>query len=124
MPSWEQLQPILDQLAEGLGTTASNLWVILVQRQIVAGYQDLMWAGLWLFCAIVFLIGSITIYRSAPKHLTTEQRDDYYMPSAILAVIFVAMFGIAIGIVVSSAIPHLVSPEYSALQALLSMVKK
>jgi len=115
----------LDTLAAELSTTAAELWDILLYKHFwIAGVYDLVLGIIFITVAIV---AALSLKRNIRLAIEDSKEHNGYWQEwpttwVVVSVIFTIVFAIVGPLTLFASIPHLLSPEYYALQEILKTV--
>ena len=116
----EQLTPLLQKLAEQLGTTVEHLWKVLIQQTQVEISLCHLWMNLWLWGGIILIVvfGLFLIYAII--------EDEDSTGATCLFIIFATIIICAIGYYVNytDLLTLTKNPEYWALKEVLKVLGK
>ena len=120
----EQLQQVLIELCEKLGTTVEHLWTVLIRQSYISGISDVVSILMWtLFCLWSYrLIQKKTTVPPETKANPYPDADWEEAGKVIAWMIWGSMTGIFLMIVgcsLSTIIGALANPEYWALKQLI-----
>lgn len=118
----KEITPLLEQLANKLGTTIEYLWAILIKQAYISGINSIIIYSIFL----ILLIINILLFK---KYVISNLKDKYgefdgvYMSILITSAVLwgiTIMIGIA---EVPNTITKFINPEYWALQEILKGIK-
>jgi len=110
----EELTPILEKLAEKLGTTTQYLWGVLIKQAPVAAVTELIYL-------ILVVLGGIILYK-IHKRLSYEEEESLIAPMAIATIIWGILF-IVCFFSIGTIVTGFFNPEYWALDEIMSLIK-
>jgi len=114
----DNINQILDALAQRFGSTGAHLWSVVVRQQIISAWYNV---ALWLVFLIATPIAVRWLWRRADER---EDREGAYDEGAVALRVAAVIAGI-IGVgVVLFALPleRLLNPEYAALADIMKML--
>lgn len=101
----ESLAPLLEKLAEKLGTTSSYLWSVLIKQAFIDGILSII------FCVL------IAIWTYALWYDGYDEGTAYAFTMAVIAVLICAL------VMLYNIPTAFLNPEYWALKEVLSAIK-
>ena len=120
----EELTPLLEKLAEKLGTTTEYLWGVLLKQAPIIAATELVYL-------VLVILGGIVLYK-IHKRLSKKvdgNNSIYYKadelviaPMVIAAIIWVILF-IMCFFSIGTIITGFFNPEYWALDEIMSLIK-
>ena len=128
----EQLTPLLEELAKTLGTTAENLWRVLIQQVGVEIRLCELWMNIALWGGIILIILGVVLFFIGIIHNGNREDRSIWSDDTGYGIsatgIFVIMFALIIcGCIYYSNYSDLLTlhnnPEYWALQQILNTIK-
>jgi len=117
----EQIAPLLEKLAEKLGTTVEHLWQVLVRQAYIAGVYDISFAVIFILASVV---GIPKFVRLLKNWLQKGGDAEFFAP--VIAVASIVGWAVVAVIVLSSirdAVFALANPEYWALKEVLEAIR-
>lgn len=116
----EQIAPILDKLAQQLGTTASMLWKVLIAQAAVEA--QLAFIMIWVSVVSLFIIMPLTTYLA---HWADKEDHNGILFVSFTAALLSGIGGL-IGVISNSYTWWICThnPEYWALHEVLKMFSK
>ncbi len=126
----DKLAPLLEQLAEKLGTTVEYLWGVLIKQASVTVIVNIG-VNLIFVCLIIFLIVlgkkltsklKPTEDNKYPKAIIEDDDGVFFTWAGIIVVVTISFFIILLSS--GEIVNALCNPEYWALKEVLSMVGK
>jgi hypothetical protein len=133
----DQINSVIDKLAEKLGVATNAIYPYLIKQAIVNGIVDVVLCALAVLFTIGFIYGIKKVYFDKfdkndedenalsfyDAQLNSSHRETIVTITIVLALIEIGLiFGFFIW--ASDAITALINPQYYALRDLLSMLKK
>lgn len=119
----DKINAILDALAERFGSTAAELWAILIRQQVIKGVTGLIWIAF----GVVALVIVAKLVRFAAKMANEKGLDDvlYNNPFLIMGIILGTIFGLClIALNVSGVVTAFANPQYAALRDVMVLIGK
>ena len=120
----KEIAPILEKLANQLGTTATYLWEVLIRQAFVSGIQDIAFIVLTaIYVGILYKLHGK--YSKPPEdryYNSYYDKGDYIAPIMIIAAIIGIFCSIISIVCVFTAITAFVNPEYWALDRILGAI--
>ena len=120
----EELTPLLEKLAEKLGTTTEYLWGVLLKQAPITAATELVYL-------VLVILGGIVLYK-VHKRLSKEvdgNNSIYYeaeelviAPMVIAAIIWGVLFIICF-FSIGTMVTGFLNPEYWALDEIMSLIK-
>ena len=115
----EQLTPLLEKLANKLGTTTEHLWKVLLQQVNVEMVLRQLWMSIWLWGGIGLIALAIIMIIMIIKY---DGEEIIALPFLIIVVAIVSG-SIGYYINYSKLLTLQNNPEYWALHEVLSVIK-
>ena len=121
----EQVEQIIEMLAEKLGPLGEHVWAIYVRQVYISVIGDMIGAVMFLLAALGFLLGGIWCANRYTRNQEAKPRDSYAYGVGEYQVIGLVICGICgptaliIGLWGLSTVTRLLNPEYYAIQMLL-----
>ena len=123
----ESLTPLLEKIAEQLGTTVEYLWAVLIKQAAVSATMSIIYiVGL-----VVVGLGLYRAHRKLMRVIQGKTHTTYYdeygeaaaVPMVLAATLWLILVMFAVGFSIPNAITGLFNPEYWALKEILSQIK-
>ena len=121
----EQTEKLIEQLAQKLGTTADYLWSVLLRQAHISAITDLI------YLALLIIVG-VVIFKAHKKFFSKEKGSfnyyDYNSGELLIAIMgLVSLVWAMVFVVCLFSIGDIIngffSPEYWALEKVLSLIK-
>jgi len=118
----EQIEQIINMLAEKLGPLGEHVWSVYVRQVYVSTLGDMVGGALLLLAALGFLLGGVWCAR---RYMRNRRAESYqynageYQAIGLIICGICGPFALAIGVIAISQVIRLFNPEYYAIQMLL-----
>jgi len=120
----EELTPMLEKLAEKLGTTTEYLWGVLLKQAPITAVTELVYLILVVLCGITLY----KIHKRLSKKVDGnnsiyyESEELVIVPMVIATIIWAILFIICF-LSIGSIVTGFLNPEYWALDEIMSLIK-
>lgn len=116
----KNIEPMLRELAEKLGTTSEYLWTVLIKQAYISGFGSCY--------TIVGILGAFAGYFYLGKLVHKKVADDSWDSEALIPLYIVGGIGFVAGAIIVICLPYeiitaFMNPEYWALNKILSKVE-
>ena len=118
----EQVEQIIEMLAEKLGPLGEHVWAIYVRQVYISVIGDMIGAVIFLLAALGFLLGGIWCARRYTRNQEAKPHSYGVGEYQIIGLTICGICGptaLVIGILALSTVIRPLNPEYYAIQMLL-----
>lgn len=116
----DKVMPMLERLAEGIGTTVSELFAIYTAEAAASG---IVWLVFWAMCTATAIISAVFFSCILIRIVKCKISNSYFggcMCAVVISVILIFFFAIGININIVKA----VNPKATACKALISDIER
>jgi hypothetical protein len=114
----KEILPILDRMAETLGTTTEYLWGVLIKQAPLSAIIDVIQYSI----IIVFWFFIPKSFRFIMKKVDDDRWEELWYVGPIIATIVLSILSIVAFFAIHNTITAIINPEYWALNKILSKI--
>lgn len=111
---------VLSELLAWIRSMAPEVWAIYIRRQYVVAAVDLVWAVLCV--GLIAPMMYVVRLGLAKKDKADYHHEDRWILVTLVGVLVIAIAAIAVPFLLTDGIMRLLTPEYCAIQDLLSAI--
>jgi hypothetical protein len=119
----EQINSVINNLAEKLGVAADKVYPMLVKQSYISGIADIIW--IIVSIVIISIFGRL-LFKSIKNPITDKWNDwtGWQIGKTIITICILLIFVIVFSVCLNDGINALGNPEWYAIQNIINQIKQ